>query len=172
MEEWVTNEESKPPREEKITLSDLLPLIEEVIGSGKAFRLFPMGKSMLPLLCEGRDSVMLVSPALKAWERGDMLLYRRADGAFVLHRVVHHEANGTLTMRGDNQYYDEKGVAPESVIAFVCGFYRNGKYHDCATSLSYRFYLWRRRLSYPARRFFVRALSYLRRKRHERRSFR
>ena len=38
MEEWVTNEK-EPPKEEKISLSELLPLIEEVINAGKAFRL-------------------------------------------------------------------------------------------------------------------------------------
>ncbi len=171
MEEWITNTESEP-REEKITLSELLPLIEEVIGGGKSFRLFPMGKSMLPLLCEGRDSVMLVSPTLKAFKTGDMLLYRRKDGAFVLHRVVRAEGDGTLTMRGDNQYYDEKGVLPETVIALVCGFYRKGRYQDCEKSFSYRFYLWRRRLSYPIRRFFFRLRAFLRRKRHERRALR
>ncbi|MBQ8907237.1 MAG: S24/S26 family peptidase [Clostridia bacterium] len=164
MEQWVTNEPTPPPKEEKITLADLLPLIEEVIGKGKAFRLFPMGRSMLPLLKEGRDSVMLVAPSLKKWEKGDMLLYRRTDGAFVLHRVVAVAADGSLTMRGDSQYYDEKGVLPSQVIALVCGFYQKGHYRDCDSSLPYRFYLWRRAVSYPFRRFFVRAAAHIRRR--------
>lgn len=41
-------------------LAEYVPLIEEVISSEGEFRLFPRGTSMLPLLRQGRDSVILV----------------------------------------------------------------------------------------------------------------
>ena len=43
----------------EFALNDTIELIEEVIGSGGEFRLFPKGVSMRPLLVQGRDSVVL-----------------------------------------------------------------------------------------------------------------
>ncbi|MBP3436541.1 MAG: S24/S26 family peptidase [Clostridia bacterium] len=156
-------------KSQHVSLADLLPLMEEVIKAGKTFRLFPMGNSMRPLLREGKDSVLLVYISPQDVQGNDMILYRREDGAFVLHRVVAVEKDGTLTLRGDSQYYNETGISKEQVIALVQGFYRGGKYHDCESSLYYRFYLFRRRLSYPLRRFSFRVSSFLRRRLTKRR---
>ena len=40
-------------------LTDAIEVIEEVLSSGGEFRMFPKGTSMLPLLVQGRDSVVL-----------------------------------------------------------------------------------------------------------------
>ena len=78
---------------ETMELSLLLPLIEEVLAQGGEFELHPRGKSMLPAIREGRDTVML-SRATPPYTRGDLLLYRRTNGTFVLHRVVRVEKDG------------------------------------------------------------------------------
>ena len=106
-------------------LDDLYPVLSEVIASGGEFRLYPRGTSMMPLLREGRDSVALVAP--DRIKRGDILLYRREDGQFVLHRLLRIEKDKTLTFCGDNQSRLEKGIAPDAVIARVAYFWRDDK---------------------------------------------
>ena len=46
---------------EQMDLAALMPLIDEVIAAGGAFRLYPRGTSMLPMLTEGEDAVELVA---------------------------------------------------------------------------------------------------------------
>ena len=133
-----------------IKLHDLLPIVKEVLASGNEFRIHPEGVRMLPYLKEGRDAVML-HPFDGRPRRGDLLLYERTCGTLVLHRVVKVEKNGTISFRGDNQYFIERGIRPEQVIATVKRFYRNGKeiYTDALAS---RLYCARRTLFYPWRR--------------------
>ena len=137
-------------QENSVKLQDLIPVIEEILSTGGEFRIHPQGVSMLPYLKEGRDSVML-SPLDRAPKRGDILLYRRTDGTLVLHRVVRVEEDGNLSMRGDNQYFIERGIRQEQVIATVKRFYRGER--ECSTdAIVSRLYRARRTLSYPFRR--------------------
>ena len=104
-----------------IELDKMRTAISEVISSGGEFRLFPRGTSMLPLLREETDSVVLVSP--EDIKKGDILLYRRDNGQFVLHRVV-KISGGEYFMCGDNQFSVEHGVRTENILAKTAYFYR------------------------------------------------
>ena len=138
---------------EQIDLADLLPLIREVTRKGGTFRLYPTGKSMLPTIREGTDSVLLAAP--DDLKNGDAVLYRRENGQFVLHRIVRTEPkSGVMTMRGDNQYRSEPGIRPEQVIAKVTAIYRGENKTECA-SAAHRIYLFSRKVSFPARRCFA-----------------
>ena len=134
----------------KVQLRDLLPVVKEVLSSGGEFLIHPEGTSMLPYIKEGRDAVML-SPFDGAPRRGDLLLYERTCGTLVLHRVVKVERDGTISFRGDNQYFIERGIRQEQVIAVVKRFYRGDK-EVRADGLASRLYCARRTLFYPARR--------------------
>ena len=100
------------------------------------------GGSMLPLLAGGRDRVTL-GPVPERLRRGEVLLYRRADGSYVLHRVTAVTSQG-LTMMGDNQLKPETGVSPEWVIGRVTRIFRDDKEVSRSGS-GYRWYLglWR-----------------------------
>ena len=108
-------------------LEELLPIIQEEIDSGGKVRFKPRGRSMLPFLKEGRDEVVLVKPPQRL-SKYEIPFYRRRDGGFVLHRVVGFGPDGTYIMCGDNQYYKERGIAHNQIIAVVDGVYRKGKY--------------------------------------------
>lgn len=141
------------PHKEQMELISLLPLIREVTQKGGTFRLYPTGKSMLPTIQEGTDSVLLTAP--DHVKKGDAVLYRRVNGQFVLHRIVKIEKESdVMTMRGDNQYYNEPGIQPEQLIAKVAAIYRGEKKVDCS-SLSHRAYLFSRTATYPVRRAFL-----------------
>ena len=127
----------------ELTLAESEPLIREVTEGGGEFRLFPKGTSMLPLLRQGKDSVALIK-AEEGLRVGDIPLYKRENGDFVLHRIVKIEKDGNLTMCGDNQTALERGIRAEQVIAKTAAIYRGEKRVD-TKKLSYRTYcfLWR-----------------------------
>lgn len=110
----------------KISMQELLPFIEEALNNNKTFTIPITGTSMLPLLVKGRDTVT-IKKCETTLKKGDLPLYRRQDGSFVLHRVVSVDADGTYTMCGDNQFLKEKGVAHTAIIGVVTAITRNGK---------------------------------------------
>ena len=82
---------------------------------------------MLPLLAGGRDRVTL-GPVPERLRRGEVLLYRRADGSYVLHRLTGFGQDGTLVFCGDRQTEPERGIRPEQVIARAVAFERKGHF--------------------------------------------
>ena len=75
------------------------------------------GNSMSPFLIHGRDTVYL-SRLTRPARRGDMLLYRRDNGAYILHRV-YAVTPDAYSMVGDAQTELEHGIRPDQVIAVV-----------------------------------------------------
>ena len=109
----------------QFSMADLEPLIREVIDKGGTFTMMPRGTSMLPLIRQGKDSVIL-SPLKEETLPGDVVLYKRDNGQFVLHRVMMAK-NGVYTMCGDNQVVFEKGIENRHLIAIASGIIRDGK---------------------------------------------
>lgn len=125
----------------RMSLDVLMPVFREHLDRGQTVRFFPRGTSMLPLLRQGVDEVVL-SPLPEKLKRFDLPLYQRKNGQYVLHRIV--EVNdGTYTCLGDNQFDKEPGIYPEQMIAIVTGVVRKGVY--CSVEdFRYRLYcyLW------------------------------
>lgn len=137
----------------KVRLSQMLPAMEETLAAGGTVKLPITGTSMLPLLVAGRDTVILKKADLPL-KLFDLPLYRRKDGAFVLHRVVAVEKDGTYTMCGDNQWVKEPGIAGEQIIGVVEAVERKGKLLP-VQSFRYRAYVrfWHALL--PVRKYLV-----------------
>lgn len=137
----------------------LVPLFQERLEAGQQVRFSPMGTSMLPLLREGRDSVVL-SPAPERLRKYDLPLYRRDSGAYVLHRIT--GAGETYTCIGDNQFVYETGIRRDQIVAVVTAFRRNGRDHT-VTDPGYRLYccLWHH--SRPLRHFWYRGMRWIKR---------
>ena len=83
-----------------------------------ALPLIVSGCSMTPFLVPGRDTVYL-SRLERPVQRGDILLYQRDSGQYVLHRVWKVEKDGSFTMVGDAQTELEPGIREEQIIAIV-----------------------------------------------------
>ena len=118
------------------SLHEFAPILQEILQSGGEFVLTPRGHSMMPLLRSGRDRVVLISPT--ALEKGDIVLFRRPAGEYVLHRIV-EKNDASFTVCGDAQCAPED-VLPEQIIACVKTVYL-GKKALCRNTLSYRCYL-------------------------------
>ena len=110
----------------KITMQELLPFIEEAFVNNKTFTIPITGTSMRPLLICGRDTVTLKKCTEKL-KKGDLPLYRRKDGTFVLHRIVGFDKNGNYIMCGDNQFLKEYNIEDSQIIGVVTEITRNGK---------------------------------------------
>ena len=124
----------------EFALNDTIELIEEVIGSGGEFRLFPKGVSMRPLLVQGRDSVVLRRKDGVPAKKHDIAFYKRENGQFVLHRVMKIKKDGSYVMCGDNQFEMEKGISKEQIIGYVSDIYRGNKRFSIR-SFKYRTYV-------------------------------
>ena len=104
-----------------VIMEPLLALLEEA----QAVPLVISGSSMTPFLAPGRDTVYL-SKAQKPIRKGDMVLYRRSNGRYVLHRVLKADPDG-YTMIGDAQTQPEPGISPEQICAVVTAVRRKGR---------------------------------------------
>ena len=104
---------------------ELLPFIEEAFSKGLTFKIPVTGTSMNPVLVAGRDHVLIEKPQLPL-EIGDVPLYRRDDGTFVLHRVVDKNEKGYV-MCGDNQFILEKGICDRHIIGVMCAVCRGAE---------------------------------------------
>ena len=105
------------------SLRDSEPIFRAVLESGGTFTLKPRGNSMRPTIIPGRDGVSIVRLEGQALLY-DILLYKRQDGSFVLHRVAAIEKDGTYTMCGDYQVVLERGVRQEDVVGVVNAIHR------------------------------------------------
>lgn len=161
-----------PPNFPEIQTSfeELYPLMRERLDAGGEIVFSPKGKSMRPFLRAGRDRVVLVRTAFDAAEpndrpqRGDILLYRRSDGSFVLHRFIGRDKNGSPIFCGDAQAHLERGVASEAVIARVAEVLRGKQRIVCRDHRRWR---WAGRVwifLFPARSLVLRVWGRLRRR--------
>ena len=124
--------------------------IEEILLSNGKYVGPTVGISMLPLLKNRRDTIV-VTPKSERLKPLDVALYRRGD-AYILHRVL-KVVEGGYIIRGDNCYADEN-VPENAVIGVLTEFFRKGKHIVC-TDEKYLRYARKRVKTYPVRRIFV-----------------
>ena len=144
---------------QRIALDDLMPLIQERLAAGQQVRFSPQGTSMLPMLRQGKDTVIL-SPVPEQLRRFDLPLFQLDNGKYVLHRII--QVGDTYTCRGDHLYRTEDNIRRDQILAMVTGFSRNGVMYT-TKYLPYRLYcrIWVG--SFPIRYFLHRVKRRLRR---------
>ena len=135
--------------------------IEEIIAEGGHFTLCVSGSSMNPFLVHGRDFVRLIKCNPQDLKKGRILLFKRASGELVLHRVMRVLSDGRLIMNGDAQVWCET-ISSDMVIAAVSDIECNGKSVSCS-SFKYRtkIFLWQ--LLFPIRSLIFRVRSKIKR---------
>ena len=107
------------------------------------------GVSMLPLLRQKQD-LFTVTKKQGRCKKYDVVLYKRADGAYVLHRVV-KVCKDSYVILGDNCLNKEYGIREQDILGIMTSFVRDGKEH-WVEARGYRMYskIWY--LLYPVRR--------------------
>ena len=107
----------------EILLEEYRQLLED--ENITALPLVISGNSMSPFLVHGRDTVYL-SRLDRPAKRGDVLLYKRDSGAYILHRVYKADKD-SYTMVGDAQTQLEQGIRQDQIIAIMTSALRKGK---------------------------------------------
>lgn len=109
----------------KIGDDGLVKIILYKLSCGEKVALTVTGNSMLPFLADGRDRVIL-QRIEKLPKKGDIVFYRRKNGAYVLHRVV--KRSGELFyFSGDAQLRVEGPVGKGQLLAVCKEVERDGK---------------------------------------------
>ena len=102
-----------------------------------------VGVSMLPLLREGKDVMIIFPKPEEGYRRYDAVLFRRPGvkgrGAYVMHRILKVLPDGKYWIVGDNTLGGEI-VAEENILGILTGVIRDGKPVDF-NGFGYRLYL-------------------------------
>ena len=129
-------------------------------GINIELNVYPTGVSMLPLIRGNRDKVT-VCPLKREVRRGDIVLFFRADGKKVMHRVWKIDGN-VITTYGDGCYYPDKPINVHNILGIATVLHRrkgakDGLYREIPLNNAFRRKLGLLWLSLgPARRFFYR----------------
>jgi len=123
-------------------LSEISPFMLECMNDGLAVTITVNGRSMMPLLRDKRDAAVLKKPPEDApLKAGDVPLYLRDSGQYVLHRVVSVQPDGRYTMMGDNQTVREYGIRHDQILAVASAFHC-GKKTITDESPGYKRHVW------------------------------
>ena len=121
----------------KLPLAQAEGILREELASGGSVVINVRGTSMLPLLKEGITNVRLERP-VSPLKKHQIILYKRPDGQFVLHRILSCKKDG-LVCRGDHQAEKEFPVMKEWVIAVMTAYSKGDSWARTDT-LSQRLY--------------------------------
>ncbi|MBO4332499.1 MAG: S24/S26 family peptidase [Paludibacteraceae bacterium] len=98
-----------------------------------------VGDSMMPLVKQGRDRLVIVRKPAGRLKKYDVPLYRRDNGQYVLHRIV-RVTDDAYVMLGDNRWALEYGITDRQIIGVLSAVIRKGRTVP-VSSLQYRCYV-------------------------------
>lgn len=139
------------------SIQDMAPVIYEIVSVGGCVKLEVKGVSMMPILRNERDCVLL-----KKAENlflYDVVLFRKANGKIALHRIVEINED-SYTIIGDNQYKFDRNIKRENIIAKAVEVHRGSKCIGEATIRKFGSFWYK---TYPFRNFIRRSFSWLKR---------
>jgi hypothetical protein len=118
-----------------------------------------VGTSMMPLIREGKD-VMIIERPNGRLKKYDVALYKK-NGSYILHRVIKVRESDYVIV-GDHCTVREYGITDGDIIGVMKGLIRSGKELDL-NSFGYKLYyhLWCD--LYPVRVFIIKMKSFVRR---------
>ncbi|GEM_PF-1341672 len=103
---------------------------EDIIAEQGRLIYTNVGDSMFPVIRE-RD-LLIIEAVKEPLKVGDVPLYKRDSGQYVLHRIVAIK-KGKYSMKGDNRTFIEKGITDKHIIGVLTGIVRNGKTYPVET---------------------------------------
>lgn len=108
----------------KPSIEEIIPFVKDSIALGKDVRITVTGNSMYPLFRSNQDTVTL--EAFEQIRKYDVVLYKRPNGQYVLHRVL-KVCGDCLTIAGDNEIKKEYPVQINDCIARMKSFESRGR---------------------------------------------
>lgn len=109
-----------------VDTQEYLDNICELLRQGHSPVSIPVsGNSMCPFLHPG-DQVFLEQPGTRL-KKGDVVLFTRPTGQYILHRICRVNPDGSFLMMGDNQQWKEPVRSARWIHARVTAVSRKGK---------------------------------------------
>ena len=131
---------------------------EKILEENGALCYKNVGVSMLPLIREGRDVLVISRRPPERLKKYDVALYTRPGvigrGAYVLHRVLKINPDGTYWILGDNCISGET-VKEENILGVLTQVVYKGK--NRASGFAYWLYVHTWIAAWPLRIFILRA---------------
>ena len=112
----------------KVETREYLSVMEELIQQNDVVTIPISGFSMNPFLADKRDAVLVKRPK-RDLKRGDIVLYKRRNGQYILHRIWRVKREGYFIV-GDAQTGIEGPIKPDQIIGLVEKIRRKGKWID------------------------------------------
>ena len=125
----------------KFNTAEYIDMLCTLVDGGARCALPVSGGSMAPFLSGGRDSVCIEAPR-GGIRRGDIVLYRRRSGPYVLHRCLRVMPDGSFDAVGDAQTQIERGIPAGSVCAVACSAVRRGREISAGSPVWELFRVW------------------------------
>lgn len=99
-----------------------------------------VGDSMMPLLRQNRDLMVIEARPQGRLKKYDAVLYKRpATGAYVMHRILEVREDDYV-LCGDNRCWKEEGVKDDWILGILTAVIRDGK-QISVTDRKYRLYV-------------------------------
>ena len=108
-----------------VDIDEYLPVLIDIINTGKDVNMIITGSSMAPFLCHQRDTIIISKPTGHFF-KGQMVFYKRDSGQYVMHRI-HHIKDDALYIVGDNQTDIEGPIRKDQVFGVINKVIRKGK---------------------------------------------
>lgn len=121
-----------------------------------------VGDSMMPLIKQGRDVLIISRKPKGKLKKYDVPLYQRDSGQYVLHRILKVRRHDYVIC-GDNRSHPETGITDRHIIGTLTGIIRNGKELPL-TNRKYRLYVHLWCDFFPIRAFIIRVRNFLKRR--------
>lgn len=97
------------------------------------------GDSMMPLLRQGKDLMVICRKPDGRLKKYDVPLYKRDNGQYVLHRIL-KVRESDYVICGDNRWHREYGITDRHIIGVLSAVIRDGK-NIPVTDCRYRMYV-------------------------------
>lgn len=99
---------------------------EEILAQQGVLMYTNTGTSMMPLLRQHRDVLIIRTKPEGRLSRLDVPLYKRDNGQYILHRVLWVREHDYV-LCGDNQWYPERGITDRHIIGVLDAVVRDGR---------------------------------------------
>ena len=110
----------------KIDTKIYLSFLKEMIEQNMDVSIVISGNSMSPFLVNQRD-VIYLSKINRKLKKGDLVLYQRSSGQYVVNRIVKVKKSGYY-LAGDNQIAIEGPILDKQIFGLVTKVKRKGKW--------------------------------------------
>lgn len=112
--------------------------IKEILDTFGTYTGMTMGRSMRPLIHQGRDNIIVVKNKERL-KKYDCPVYVTENGKYIMHRVVEVHDDHYIIV-GDNLLKREY-VTDDMICGVLVGYYKRGKHYvDCQKSIPYKLF--------------------------------